>query len=195
MSPGCKVYLSVAYTWDLVILLGSYVCYTTNMLDTIEAFISETSVQLATTEPMCYSTGCSALTGVCIWSHPALHCAVPYIASCVDVSRMVLLGRSRRTFKKRSKMISPVASKEILGSESFTRWLVWSASTWELGKIGKFLHPHYTRVHKVQFFYHLVVFECPYRLWLSTSPKLHSFSSKMTIHRSQNFGAKTKSNH
>ena len=35
-------------------LLGSYVCYTTNTLDTIEAFIAETYVQLVTTESMCY---------------------------------------------------------------------------------------------------------------------------------------------
>ena len=35
--------------------------YTTNTLDTIEAFIAETYVQLATTEAMCYSTGWSAL--------------------------------------------------------------------------------------------------------------------------------------
>ena len=40
---------------DPVILLGSYVCYTTNTLDMIEAFITETYVQLATTKPMCYS--------------------------------------------------------------------------------------------------------------------------------------------
>ena len=45
-----------------MILLGSYVCYTTNMLDTIEAFIAETYVQLAATESKCYSTGCSVLT-------------------------------------------------------------------------------------------------------------------------------------
>ena len=31
--------------------------YTTNTLDTIEAFIAETYVQLAATEAMCYSTG------------------------------------------------------------------------------------------------------------------------------------------
>ena len=33
-----------------MILLGSYVCYTTNTLDTIEAFITETYVQLVATE-------------------------------------------------------------------------------------------------------------------------------------------------
>ena len=45
-----------------MILLGSYVCHTTNALDSIEAFIAETYVQLAATESMCYSTGGSALT-------------------------------------------------------------------------------------------------------------------------------------
>ena len=45
-----------------MILLGSYVCYTTNTLDTIEAFIAETYVQLVATESKCYSTGCSVLT-------------------------------------------------------------------------------------------------------------------------------------
>ena len=56
--------------------------------------------------------------------------------------------------------------QEILGSESFTRWLVWgtSASARELGKIRKFLHPHHLRVHKVE---NLVGFECPFQLTLS----------------------------
>ena len=49
-----------------VILLWSYVCYTTNTLDTIEAFIAETYVQLAATKSMCYSTGCEHAT-----PHPA----------------------------------------------------------------------------------------------------------------------------
>ena len=35
-----------------------YICYTTNMPDTIEAFIAETYVQLVTTKSMCYSTSC-----------------------------------------------------------------------------------------------------------------------------------------
>ena len=30
---------------------------------------------------------------------------------------------------------------QILGSESFTRLLVWGAGAQELGKIGKFLYP------------------------------------------------------
>ena len=76
-----------------MILLGSYICYTTNTLDTIEAFIAETYVQLVATESMCYSTSCSTLTGVyCNIDTVALYCAVPYIASCVDVSRTVLSG-------------------------------------------------------------------------------------------------------
>ena len=41
-----------------------YVCYTTNTLDTIEAFIAETYVQLVATESMCYSTSCSTLAEV-----------------------------------------------------------------------------------------------------------------------------------
>ena len=44
-----------------MILLGSYICYTTNTLDTIEAFIVETYVQLVATESVCYSTRRSAL--------------------------------------------------------------------------------------------------------------------------------------
>ena len=96
----------------------------------------------------------------------------------------------------------------ILGSQSFTRWLVWGArdstrtSASELGKIAKFLCSHYSRVHKTQtFFYqlHLVGFECPHHLWLSTPLKLHSFSSKKTICRSplspKILGQKAKSNH
>ena len=77
-----------------MILLGSYVCYTTNTLDTIEAFIAETYVQLVTTEAMCYSTSCSALADVYCNIDLALYCAVPYITSCVDLSRMVFRDRS-----------------------------------------------------------------------------------------------------
>ena len=62
------------------------------MLDTIEAFIAETYVQLAATESMCDSTSCSALTGIYCNIDLTLCCAVPYITSCVDVSRTVLLG-------------------------------------------------------------------------------------------------------
>ena len=85
-----------------MILLGSYVCYTTNTLDTIEAFIAETYVQLVATKSMCYSTSCSALAeaywnsalleSVLASADLALYCAVPYIAACVDISGTVLLG-------------------------------------------------------------------------------------------------------
>ena len=75
-----------------MILLGSYICCTTNMLDTIEGFIAKTYVQLVATESKCYSTSCSALAGVYCNIDLALYCAVPYITSCVDVSRTVLLG-------------------------------------------------------------------------------------------------------
>ena len=61
-SLVCKDYSSVASMYDPVILLGSYICYTTNTLDTVEAFIAETYVQLVIT---CYSSRCSTLTGVC----------------------------------------------------------------------------------------------------------------------------------
>ena len=65
-----------------MILLGSYVYSTTNTLDTIEAFIAETYVQLVATEATCYSTGCSAPAGVreCLTepNAPELMCAVLY---------------------------------------------------------------------------------------------------------------------
>ena len=57
----CKVYLYRLHVWDPVILWGSYVCYTTNTLDTVEAFMAGTYVQLVATESMCYSTSRSAL--------------------------------------------------------------------------------------------------------------------------------------
>ena len=69
-----------------MILLGSYICYTTNTLDTIEAFIAETYVQFVATESMCYYTGWSALLGRLLANAPALYCAMPYIAACVDIS-------------------------------------------------------------------------------------------------------------
>ena len=77
-----------------MILLGSYVCYTTNTLDTIEAFIAETCVQLVATESMCYSTGWSALLERLLANAPALYCAMPYIAACVDVSELYFRDRS-----------------------------------------------------------------------------------------------------
>ena len=75
-----------------MILLGSYVCYTTNTLDAIEAFIAETYVQLVTTESMCYSTSWSALLERQLANAPSLYCAVSYVVACVDVSRTVLFG-------------------------------------------------------------------------------------------------------
>ena len=88
---------------------------------------------------------------------------------------------------------------KILGSESFTRWLVMGTSTWELGKVTKF-SPHCLWVHKVQnSFYQLVGFECLHHLWLSTLLKLHSLLRKMMIRRSlppsKILGQKAKSNH
>ena len=80
-----------------MILLGSYICYTTNTLDAIEAFIAETYVQLVATESMCYSTGDCSLA-VCLPDCLALYCAVPYIAACVDVSRTVFRDRSMDWF-------------------------------------------------------------------------------------------------
>ena len=78
-----------------MILLGSYVYSTTNTLDTIEAFIAETYVQLVATESMCYSTSCERTTVLCCGHSAtdsvneltiALYCAVPYIATRVGVS-------------------------------------------------------------------------------------------------------------
>ena len=75
-----------------MILLGSYVCYTTNTLDAIEAFIAETYVQLVATESMCYSTSRSALLERLLANVPTLYCVLLYVVACVDVSRMVLSG-------------------------------------------------------------------------------------------------------
>ena len=51
------------------------------------------------------------------------------------------------------KRVSPLS--QISGSESFTKWLVWGASTsaQELGKIRMFLCSHHLQVHKVQNFF------------------------------------------
>ena len=75
-----------------MILLGSYICYTTNTLDAVEVFIAETYVQLVTTASMCYSTSRSALLERLLANVPTLYCAVPYVVACVDVSRTVLSG-------------------------------------------------------------------------------------------------------
>ena len=72
----------------------SYVCYTTNMLDTIEAFIAETYVQLVTTEAMCYSTSCPTLSESFLANAHTLYCVVPYKAACVDVSEWYFWDRS-----------------------------------------------------------------------------------------------------
>ena len=56
-----------------MILLGSYASYTTNMLDTIEAFTNETYVQLAATESMCHSTSCGCPTVLC-WHQSMNEC-------------------------------------------------------------------------------------------------------------------------
>ena len=53
-----------------------------NTLDTIEAFIAETHVQLVTTEALCYSTSWShyagECTGKCSYAYaPNLYCVVP----------------------------------------------------------------------------------------------------------------------
>ena len=47
-----------------------------------------------------------------------------------------------RHSSKISQHIMMECDLRILGSESFTRWLVWGASARELGKVGTFLHPH-----------------------------------------------------
>ena len=60
-----------------MILLGSYIYSTTNTLDTIEAFIAETSVQLVATTSMCYSTSCSTLLESVLANVPTLYCVVP----------------------------------------------------------------------------------------------------------------------
>ena len=73
-----------------MILLGSYVCYTTNTLGAIEAFITETYVQLVATESMCYSTSWSALLDRQPVNASTLYCAVPCVVACVGVSRTVL---------------------------------------------------------------------------------------------------------
>ena len=94
----------------ILVLLSSglaALCYTTNTLDTIWSFIAETYVQLVATEFMCYSTGGSALTDglpktalselseltdTTDWLSYILYCMLPFMASCVDVSRTVLSG-------------------------------------------------------------------------------------------------------
>ena len=112
---------------------------------------------------------------------------------------------------------------KIAGSESFTRWLIWgnsasasardsardstrdstrdttSTSTQELGKMGKFLHPHACKCIKCNFFLPSS------SVWMSPAPHIVStieatfLFKQMTIHMfpppSQNFETKAKSNH
>ena len=73
-------------------LLGSYVCYMTNTLDAVEAFIAETYLQLVATASMCYSTSRSTLLERLLANATTLYCAVLYVVACVDVSRTVLSG-------------------------------------------------------------------------------------------------------
>ena len=72
---------------------------------------------------------------------------------------------------------------KILGSESFTKWLVWDASARDF----------------LLLFYHLVRFKCPHYLCVYILLKLHSFLSKKTFCRSppspKILGQKAKNNH
>ena len=74
----CKVYLHHLDAQDPAIQWGSHVCYTTNTLDTIEAFIAEIYVQLVATESMCYSTSCECATVLCCGHSVNEHHSVLY---------------------------------------------------------------------------------------------------------------------
>ena len=104
----------------MVILLGSYVCYTTNALDAVEAFIAETYVQLVTTESMCYTTSQSTLLERLLANAPTLYCAVPYVVACVDISRTVLLGLFSRLFARKSFDTCNKAAKQVLTDTQVT---------------------------------------------------------------------------
>ena len=97
-----------------MILLRSYVCYTTNTLDTIEAFIAETYVQRVATESMCYSTSRSTLLERLLANAPTLYCAVPYVVACVDIIGMVLLGPFSPPFAGQSFDTCSKAAKQVL---------------------------------------------------------------------------------
>ena len=83
---------------------------------------------------------------------------------------------------------------KILGSESFTRWLVWGTSARKLGKIGKFLHPHHLWVPKIKIFLPSI------GVWVSPPPHIVSTTEAALLYKqntnsevpatSQNFGAK-----
>ena len=97
-----------------MILLGSYVCYTMNTLDRIEAFIAETYVQLVTTESMCYSTSQFTLLVRLLANVPTLYCVVPYVVACVDISGMVLSGLFSPPFARKSFDTCSKAAKQVL---------------------------------------------------------------------------------
>ena len=61
-----------------MILLGSYVCYTTNTLDAIEAVIAETYVQLVTTEAKVSATWATTGHPGCL---PGTEDEMPHCAS------------------------------------------------------------------------------------------------------------------
>ena len=92
----------------------TYVCYTTNTLDAIEAFIAETYVQLVATKSMCYSTSQSALLERLLANAPTLYCVVPYVVTCVDISRMVLSGPFSPPFAGKSFDTCSKATKQVL---------------------------------------------------------------------------------
>ena len=97
-----------------MILLGSYVCYTTNTLDAVEAFIAETYVQVVAAKSMCYSTSQSALLERLLANVPTMYCAVPYVVTCVDISRTVLLGPFIPLFARESFDSCSKAAKQVL---------------------------------------------------------------------------------
>ena len=81
-SPSCKVYL---YRFARVGSSGPVrvLHLLHNKLDTIEAFIAETYVQLAATESMCYFTSSSALTdGFSNSKHHTVLCGALNSYSC-----------------------------------------------------------------------------------------------------------------
>ena len=81
------------------------------MLDTIEAFIAETYVQLATTKSMCCSTDGMCTGQMLKYKCIALYCAFPYIADCIDVSGMVLSGPFNRPTANRAQVKGDLNTK------------------------------------------------------------------------------------
>ena len=129
----CKVYSYRLHTQDLVIPWGSYVCYTTNTLDTLEAFIAETYVQLVTTKTMCNSTRRSTLLESVLANAPTLYCAVSYITACVDISRMVFRDRSvLRLLGKSFDTCSKAAEQFLMDTQVISSWL----TLLSVGKLG-----------------------------------------------------------